>query len=402
MPIQDRSRWIFDCCALDGSHPPGSGQILNTGSKEFSYMINSARTCTFTMPVDNPRADWMYTNDHLIKVYRRNRYGSVGLQMVGDTVSMEEIAQNDQSAITVIAADPFFRLQKRALGVTTDSSGRGVPIQFGYGLDGVTLVPVDPSIGLQLILNYINGFNDTGINIGAYCTSISGNTSVGPMYNVYFGDLIQQTCAILGGPDFSIDPQEPSGTWPHTKIATLNFSSHLGSLNPQTPAVFEYGMGKHNVMAYDRLVTKEYIANVVVSLPSGFPSVAAAGDAEVIIPDDVSIGSIGEFDYVVDGQNLIGTGIRTALCEETLQTTAQAQQQLTFTPAVNCNLEYGTDYFVGDIVTARAYDKGSGSLRYNGTVRIYGVDITVDENDAESPTLTLIQSSVSGGGTIDY
>jgi hypothetical protein len=409
MAIADESNWKFVLTGIDGSMgQPGTGALYNTANKEFTYMINSARSAQVSVNIDNPQVDWAFENDCLMKVYRRNRYEQWQLMMVGDVLSVEESAQNDSGYVTITAADPMLRLQKRLLGVLTNSLGMSIPYFYGFATDEVTPEPIDISGALLLTLNYLNALNYTGVGIGSL-SSVSVPNTYGPAYAVYFGDIIQQSCATLDGPDLSLTPCEPFGAWPHTQIGTLNFYNHLGSINPLTPAVFEYGIASRNTQAYDRLKTKANIANNILSLPQGFPSGVAAGDRIEHILDPTSFLAIGEYDYLMDSGDTISApptfsggqeiDLRYQLIALSLQALSQAQNQITFTPSVDCNVEFGTDYGVGDLVQARAYDLGSQTLRFNGTARVYGVDIQIDENDAETPSLTLIPSTAASGNT---
>lgn len=387
--MADESRWRYVVTDLNGGMAtPGTGMLTDTSNKHFTYNINSARTAQCSINLDHPSVDYLFNNDCLLKVYRRNRFGSYSLFLVGDVVSVEETASGDTGAVTISAADPFYRLQHRALGVTNDSLGRGVPYMYGLLSDQVTPSPFEIGLALLLTLNLLNAFNYSGVAVGSSTGVI--NSSFGPTYSVYFGDVIQQSCAVLGGPDFSIVPHEPTGTWPNVTIGTMNFYSHLGTLNPYTAAVFEYGIGKHNLLGYQRLKTKANIANNVLSLPSGFPTVVTAGDHTIQEFDPTSVAAITEFDYILTGDNIVDKPMRTLLALETLAVLKQAQQQITFTPSVDCDVEFGTDYGMGDLVQARAYNKETNTLRYNGLSRVYGVDIQVDMNDVETTALTLI------------
>jgi hypothetical protein len=277
-------------------------------------------------------------------------------------------------------------------------------VPYIYGLKQDWATPLDPNppggqeigVALLLTLNLLNAADYSGVGIGA--TTGVTHSSFGPSYAVYFGDVIQQSCATLDGPDFSIVPCEPlsvvtlDSAGHGIQIGTLNFYSHLGAIDPNTATVFEYGIGQHNVQAYQRQKTKANIANNVLSLPQGYPSVSGAADIPglIIARDDASIAALTEFDYILEGENIVDRTLRTALAKETLAVTKQAQQQITFTPSVDCNLEFGTDYSVGDLVQARAYNKETNTLRYNGLSRVYGVNITVDDKDAETTALTLI------------
>lgn len=388
MAINDQSKWRFNITALDGSTPPGAGWVLNTAAKQFTYNINSGKSTQFIMNIDNPRANYVLSNDCLLKVYRRNRLGNYDLLMVGDVISTEETGQGDIGVITVTATDPFWRLQHRAIGMGVDARGRGVGWSDGtYAADGVTILKnVDMSQAIADLVQaaFWNAYAYTGIRIGTVQASTSN--PIGPIYATMIGDIIQQITTTLGGPDFEIVPVEPSGAWPNTTIGQLNVWPHLGSLTPT--CIFDYGVGKHNVASYDRLVTKDGIANLIWSTPNGFPTSSAKGDSVLSATDNNSIMVRGQHEYILSGDNLASPALRQELANETLAVLSPGRQQITFVPIVDCPSDFMVDYRVGDIVTARA--NVNGQFRFSGTARIYGVTFQINENDQETPALTLI------------
>lgn len=398
MPIADQSKWKLSVCALDGSFPSGSGQVFNAANKQFTYNINAGRQGQFAINIDNPRANYILSNDCLLKAYRRNRLGAYSLFMVGDIITAEESSQGDIGIVTVAAADPFWRLQHRLIpqSISLDSRGRGLGWSNGtIAADGITInFKDDVAQMIQDMVGEVNTVWYTGITGGILQTSYQ--STVGPVYAAYAGDQIQQMCATLGGPDFELAPHEPSGTWPGVTIATLNLYTHLGSIAIPPAAIFQYGAGKKNVASYTRLLDKSNKANVVYSLPPGFPSVNALNDSLVGDFDGTSILNSGLYEYIVsmDTSSVVGSGsvtpLRQELVDETVSILSHARQQVTFVPTVNCNLDFGVDYNVGDIVGAQAYDITTKTWRFNGTARLYGVQFTIDDNDSESAALTLI------------
>jgi hypothetical protein len=395
--VADESRWKYVITDLAGGQPSGTGMIANASSKTFGYNINSARTASATMTVDNPVADYCMSNDALMKVYRRNRLGNFQLYTVGDVTVSEEDGDGNSETVTLSCTDGWFRM-KRALGVTNDSFGRGIPYYYGLLADQVTPAPVEIGEALLITLAILNAYSYSGVTPGA--STGATYTSYGPVYSMYFSDIIQQSCAVLGGPDFEFEPCEPVITLYGVQIATLNFYSHLGTIDPNNNAVFEYGTGKKSMATYKRVRTKANIANNVLSLPQGYPTVTAAGDHLVQKFDPASVAAIGEFDYILENDNLVTIPMRTLLAQNALAILKQQQEQITFTPSVDCPVEFDPtrtvdgSYGMGDIVQARAYSALTGKLRFNGTARVYGVNFTVDENDAETATLTLIPQTV--------
>lgn len=380
MPVADSSRWRYVVTDMSGRATTGGGPVLNAAQKSFSYHLNAGKTAQITINIDNPRASFILGNDCLLKVYRKTRNTGVWQRlMVGDIIQADEGGQGDSGLITVVATDPWWRFQRRLIGMGTDSLGRGT----GY-TDGTAAATIDMSnLLMDIVSNMNNNFN-TGISAGTI-QLCGANSYLGPTFAQNAGDLIQQLCNTLGGPTFEIVPQEPTGTMPSTIIGTLNVWGVYGSARPN--ALFEYGTGKRNVATYDRILTKDGLCNKAYSPPQGFPSVPAAGDSMIVGQDTTSQNAIGLYEDTIQG-DVTSTALRQVLANEYITVRKAARQQITFTPSVDNFLDFGVDYGVGDTITARAYV--SGSYRFNGSARVYGIDFTVDDQDAETPALTLI------------
>lgn len=384
MAIADQSRWNYVLTDIGGSTTsvPGMGKVQNASSKQYSYHVNAGKTAQFTINLDNPCANAVLNNDALLKVYRREKLsGNWVLHMVGDVIHAEESAQGDTGIVTVVAADPWWRLNYRFIGLTTDAKGRGLGVSLG-----TSGAPVDIGDMVIWILALVNSDFYSGITFNS--TAASTSSYIGPLYAQNVQQLLQQLVAITGAPDIELVPVEPSAiTVPYsgTQIALLNVKPSLGTTRPN--CVFEYGTGQRNLASYDRLLSKDGICNEAFSLPTGWPGTSSIGDSVVVSGDIPSMATRGLFQDVLPN-DLVSVGLRQELCDENVAVRTRARQQITVTPTVDCNLDYGVDYGVGDTVTARAFV--NGAYRVNGTVRIYGVDFSVDDNDAETPSLVLI------------
>lgn len=497
MAIADQSKWRYVLTDISGTP---IGPVLNASLKQWTKTLNAGRTAQFTVNIDNPIADAVLSEDTLLKVYRKQRVsGEYKLLLNGDVIQAEESAQGDTGLITVVAADPYWRLQRRRCGIEMDSNGQGVGYTDGteqltqasnsailgsgttqtaaniaaHGLQvingggfftgatpgaapynpggflqvynttnisagvsgltptfywaytgltlnsdgtatftGVTEAPFGNGTPLgdvhdswivggqvsypELLADLLAYLNDGGSWMGstAFNTGLELGTVVdspnlgyvGPVYMQNIGDLIQQICTTLGGPDFDIIPQEPVNEMPNTIIGALNiYGNQVGSA--RTNCIFEYGCGQHNVATYDRILTKDGLANTIYSPPQGFPGTTALGDTMVSASDSTSKNAIGLYQDEVNN-DVTSIPLRQELCNEYVAIRKYARQQITFTPTVDCPLDFGVDFDVGDTVGARAFV--DGSYRYNGSVRVYGVTFNVDDNDAETPSLLLI------------
>lgn len=381
MPVVDESRWRFVLTDMNGATNTGGGQIQNAQQKQFADNLNAAKTAQVTMDITNPLADFAMNHDCLIKVYRKDRLLNWHLLMVGDMISAEEdgTGGDTEGTITLQAADPWWRLQRRFLGTGVNANGSGQ----GFTI-GTNAAPVDAGVVAQQILQTIINLYPIGFTI-IHLETIGTNYYLGPIYITNAGDSLLQVCNITGGPEVEFVPQEPSGIMPNTQFAGAYIRVKQGSTRPN--AVFEYGVGKHNIMTYSRVITKDGLCNIAYSPPQGFPSAPAAGDTMIWSQDTTSQNARGMYQDIVQS-DVASIPLRQELCAEYITVRTAGRQQIQFQPRINCDLDYTVDYGVGDVVVARAYV--NGEYRLNGSARMYGVAFAIDDMDNETITLTLI------------
>jgi hypothetical protein len=174
----------------------------------------------------------------------------------------------------------------------------------------------------------------------------------------------------------------PGGSPP--TIAQLDVSPQIGSVKPN--CIFEFADGSHTTKSYRKLLDRNGLMNVGYALGSGDDSRVATGS------DDASILREGMFEEVV-ASDIGDYGLRQAYIKKQIAVRGQARTLLNFEPAslVTPAPVFGVDFDNGDWVTARA--RVDGSERYNGLVRVYGVEINRDEDGTETMVPTLVESS---------
>lgn len=386
------SKWTYALTDYQGNV---WGPVMRAKQRTFTHPLNGMRTASFAIDIDNPATKFLFNPPTLnglplyplLKVYRENRLGVNQLVMVGDVVSMKVANRTleGMGQVTVVAADGLWRLAKRLIGMGTDTRGRG---------QGYTYASAQAQQPISKIIDDV--LNDTNTISGASGIlrgSVPLNTANGAVdpavYQQVVSTLIAQLSALVGGPDYEITPHEPTtaGTAPVATIGTLNQFFPLGST--KTNVMFEYGCGQKNVNAYsvdwDRTgqITKAW------SLPQGFPTAVAAGDNTVIYEDNAAAAVYGVWEDSIPS-DVTSIPLRQQLCKDFVNIRRYARNQITFTPANNCNQDYGADYLPGDVVMAAAIDQDV--LIYDGSVRVYGCSFTVSDEEVESNALTLIPS----------
>lgn len=193
--------------------------------------------------------------------------------------------------------------------------------------------------------------------------------------------------------DFELAPSEPTADTNQSgvvgaglKIASLNIRTAIGTTKPA--AIFEYGTGGRTVKSYRRITDRNGLCNQAYSL-------GGADNIDVRSSTDfTSITARGLFQEVVTPLDLASDEnslLRQAWADANVNIRKVPRELITFEPSENAP-GYGsgaTEYLVGDTVTGRAIV--NGDVRFNGTSRVYGVDISVDDEGKATitPTLTV-------------
>jgi hypothetical protein len=214
--------------------------------------------------------------------------------------------------------------------------------------------------------------------VGLYDANTSA-LSVTRTFDAFLSDSFTGTLA-WQTLNFELVPTEPTTDSEGVQIATYNASSTIGTAKD---VVFEYG-GNKAIRSYRRVLSREGLLNQGISLPETFPT---STDVRVK-SDGASIAARGLFEEVVPS-DVGDASLREALAAAHVAIRKDARQIITFEPSSNAPV-FGTDYIVGDTVTGRA--TALGTVRFNGTFRVYAVEISIDETGKETIQPTLVPS----------
>lgn len=362
------SEWEF--VLADLATGTAIGEIVNASERELVLLLNRLPTATFQVRLSNPMSARLLNANVLLKVYQQRV-----LRFIGPVVSVEEAASGEGGTLKVNAAGAFWRLTKRLIG----KNGAG----YSQGSAGSQ---VDRGQIAASILAAVNAEGDTGIRLGIVTPSAPGYVSAWRFMSA--ADAISQLSATLDGYDFEVAPTEPTSDASGLQIGMLIVAPFIGQQRPE--AIFEYGVGKRNVASYTRPVTLDGLLNLGWNLPEGFP------DSGTIVtspvggqPDATSLAQWGRMEALVTGDVTVDA-MRQKLVDEHVRIRKNPRQVIAFEPAVNAP-RLGTDYMVGDVVTARAV--ANGSARFNGLFRVYGVTVSINEEATVTYKLELIPYS---------
>lgn len=214
---------------------------------------------------------------------------------------------------------------------------------------------------------------ETG-GVGIYDKGTTGQTAIRYYFDFYA--KVPTVAITLQGFEYELVPSEPTVDGDGVKIATLNASARLGTDKPNV--IFEYGAGNRSVKSYQRvfdrgsLLTQGYtLTDTDVRKSFDLQAIADRGLYEEVVPNDLG-----------------DAGLRQALADAHVIVRKQAKQTVTFAPSTQAPV-FGTDYVVGDTVRARV--SANGVARLSGTLRVYGVEVSIDPEGKEEVSPVLVE-----------
>lgn len=361
------------------------GELRNASNRRVGLGINRNPTAAATIRLDNPLADTLLNGASRLKVYETGSpFSTPIMHFHGDVASAEEVGVGDggPGSLAFTFAGPMTRLAERLIG--KDATGY---------TSGTALAPRDRSLLVADVLAAANAVAYTGVTLGTVTNVGSTSFLAYSPYKVA-GEAITELVNTLDGPDYEVVAVEPVADSGGVRIALLNVKGAVGQARPA--AVFEYGTGRRNVVNYRRQVSYG-ILNAGYILPS---SANPAGTV-VAASDATSIATYGRREGLVAGDLAVDL-LRQRLVDEHVRVRKQPRQIITFEPTRDDPARpgrvprFGVDYFLGDAVPFRAVARtqnAAGAIvdttRVNASLRVYGIDWSIDELGAATPTLTL-------------
>ena len=343
------------------------GDLSDAHDRRLNFGLSTLNSGSFTVSTDHPLANTLLDANSLVLVYSKVGSATSVLRMVAHLVTVEEVANSSGSTIAVTFAEAgYYRLQHRLLG-------RSVT---GY-TGGTAAAPVNRATLAANVIGLLNLGGPTGVNTGTMTSS--GTAAVGPWRYKQGMEALTDLAFASDGYDFVFDPVDPATG----NVALFRCADTIGSNRPD--AVFEYGTGRHNVSSYKRQVSRDNLLNTAYVMPSGFPDNTADTISSVI--DAASVTTYGPWHGVIS-TDLTTTVARDALAAEHVALRKAPRQRIEFVPDSSAPV-FGTDYTIGDTVTARA-EHPANSIRFNAAFRVYGVSVAVSDEGLEQLTLTLI------------
>lgn len=370
--------WQFLVTDLSGAP---LGEASNASARSVTLPHQRVPLASFSIPMWDPLADILLTNDCLLRCYRTDpTFGSKQLAFHGPVISTEEAADGTNNSMAVSAAGALWRLAKRIIPASIQATGAV------YGTDAS---PIDLGLAAHTMLADVNGPSFTGIDVGTRIATSTGVINLGNLKDAATG--LGELHAGLNSFEFEIQPTEPTasggaGGWP--RIGLMNIKPIIGVTRDD--AVFEFGTPRANIASYSRSISRENIMNQGIISVAGWPN-GAGGKVPIQRGDATSMANRGRFEDIIPDSSIVDDTIRTSVADFYVKYRKDPRQIIAFRLAVNATPSPLTDFFVGDTVRARA--TVNNVVRFDGLFRVWGMTFTIDDNGNETTELELVTPS---------
>jgi hypothetical protein len=342
------------------------GEVRNATARTVSLGLNRASTASFSIRTDNPLVTDLFAGDTLLKVYEDKT-----LRFHGNVVSTELAGEGDGASIRVNAANPAWKLARRLLGLSTGGKtytgdkAKSARKMINELNTDTTTYPTNPETGIKLLAE------------SAY-TAGSGTYVAGPYRTAL--SCINDLAHTLTGFDWYISPMEMSAG----KYGLFEAEQGFGN---SSNAVFEYGWGAKTAKSINYVRDLGDLTNKAYHVPDDLETESVLNEA-----DTASIAYRGRYEAVADAFGITDAGLRAAWLAEFIRVKKNPRFVVSMTLDIDDGSgripKLGTDYWLGDFVTARGVLQGTPL--FNGLVRVYGIEIEVSEQGSAQVTPVLL------------
>lgn len=365
------------------------GDAIKADSRTVTLPHLRTPSATFTIPLWDSLAPTLRNTDCLLKCYRTDPVlGTRTLAFNGPVVSVQGTAQTGEQSLSVTAAGPFWRLTKRLIPASKQTTG------YSYGS---LLALADLGTIARSIIQDTNaaafGAGFTGIDLGTHTDATTGWVS--RWYNKNVAEAIAELAAGINSFEFRVRMTEPTGYanvngWP--RIGLFDDAPIIGVTRPD--AIFEYGTTRPNVDSYEDTVDRSSMINDAIVSVQGWPD-GVERNTDLSLKynqqerfDTTSINARGLFEEVVSDAGILDDTNRQKIGDYHVALRKNPLQRITFKPKVNARPAPLIDYDVGDTVRARAFIRGV--TQFDALFRIWGVKFNIDTNGNEDVELELV------------
>jgi len=347
------------------------GEILNASERKLKIGIKQVDTASFKIRADNELLLPLFAEDTLLQAWQGD-----DLRFFGPVIT-PEFASDDsggEATVAVNAVSPMWRLNKRlggtsAAGFTYTNTDRGAIAK--NEIDATNLL-----------------YGDTGIETESASVSGSISTYTAGPYKPIITE-IRELANAFDGFDWRCSPLTGNAT----KIGRFEVAPIIGSERPD--AVFEYGCGLHNIRS---MTFKRDLSNMMNDAYHITDNGAADPAGVIEFLNTTSSDIRGRYQGVVESAGIFDPILRFNWAAE--NAIVRGTPRLIATMTSDLVEDNGrvpvpfTDYEPGDFVPARA--RSHNVQLFDGLVRCYAIEISVDENGTATYIPTLVEEAGSG------
>jgi hypothetical protein len=345
--------WKFILADATTSPPTALGELFGAHNKHLTLALNKSGSFSFDMSMRRRMAALIQPITTCIIAYKHAQP-----MWSGPVWTIDE--KLPEGSMSVNAVGWFELLNNRILRDAVSYSNT-----------------VGGTIALNL-LNIINGIGATRITSDA--TQVHDTQTRSRDYTRWqnLGAAITELSEIENGFDFMIDPlTRVMSFWPSPTLGGPNSPTPLW--HDRTNVVFGYRFGPDNVASFGRNTDASQTMNTI--FVSGKNATYGPGS------DAASVAAFGIFEEQVALSDIADVNVLTAFgaAEVTLRRTPRVIYSVTPFPATSSKRAPDPlfDYGIGDQVYLTAYYPPRVSIQ-NQAVRVFGMDITIDDNGNET------------------
>jgi hypothetical protein len=387
----DLAPWDFIISEFDGTN---LGDITDGTNITMKFQLNGPSTFTATIPIKHRAfkllTDRSHGQDVLVKAYRYGRLKDVFSIKTGQIVGGGD--QQSLLAITAIQT-AYDAISERLAGVTGwVPELPQLPIGFQAAGDRIAacawcLAEINADFHSQVLVGTIG--------TGAYIETPN-------FKHKRFLDFVNEVSNTWNGFDWWLEPWDPlwSGAWQFK--GSFNAVPLRGSVRKQVQ--FTYGpYSRQNMRDYSYAWDRTNQATRASSLYTiSNPDGAWDGITIATIRASLNYAALEWVrmprKHIVVDTDLTDTDLVADLLDFTLYLREPPQRIFTFQPTIDDNTgqtpAFLEDYFLGDVIRGRVEDQGV--LMLDAFVRVYGANISLDENGIEETELVVVMSGDQG------
>lgn len=363
-----RPTWRMAYVSLDGTF---NGEIRNAKQRSFKWLLNHPSSVSFRLDARNSMMKEMFTRggEGYILVYQGDQLRMTA-EISSAEISAAPVPGARQPGVAITATETMWPiLQGRLIGKSRE----------GFSVETAT----DRGQVLEDLMNTLHAENDLGLHMGS--REALPTMAGGPWHYKPLMELWLELSATVNGFDFWQEPLDPSAAASLGHTGNLHLYAVKGSVKDN--AILEFGVGKRNARDYRWTVDGTRRINRAFALPSDYPDNALL---EVVSAEDAtSITTRGLREEVV-AQDLVDATLRQQLVNEHVAVRKAPMQRFFMNPVVSDRAPtVFTDYGLGDTCEGRVLD--SGTVLLNAQVRVYGIEVSLDENGQETDTITWVE-----------